>query len=94
MPRLLMATLIVAAGLSLTLLATVPASADIWCLRTPGESGGTCAFPSGRDCARAAAYMAWGGVCERQPIGEPTKRQARQRTGRTAADWQQGNWRQ
>ena len=88
MPRLVMATLIVAAGWSLTLLATVPASADIWCLRTPGESGGNCAFPSGRDCARAAAYMAWGGVCERQPLPDQSKRGAKQRTGRTAAGWQ------
>jgi hypothetical protein len=89
MPQLLMATLIVAAGLPLTLLATVPATAEIWCLRTPGESGGVCAFPFGRDCARAAAYMSYGGVCERQPLPDQTKRGAKQRIGRTAADWQQ-----
>jgi len=79
MPRLLMAMLIVPAGLLLALLAAVPASAEIWCLRTPGQSGGACVFPSGRDCARAAAYTAFGGVCERQPITEQSKRQTKAR---------------
>jgi len=82
MPRLLMAMLIVPAGLLLTLLTTVPASAEIWCLRTPGQSGGACVFPSGLDCARSAAYSAFGGVCERQPIAEQSKRQTKARVER------------
>jgi hypothetical protein len=79
-------TLIVPAGLLLTVLATVPASAEVWCLRTPGQSGGTCVFPSGRDCARAAAFNAFGGVCERQPLAEPSKPRSKARIGQTAAD--------
>jgi len=80
MPRFSMATLIAPAGSLLMVLATVPASAEVWCLRTPGQSGGTCVFPSGHDCARAAAFMAFGGVCERQPIPEPSKRRTKERS--------------
>jgi hypothetical protein len=84
--RRLLTTLIVPAGLLLTVLATVPASAEVWCLRTPDQSGGTCVFPSGHDCARAAAFGAFGGVCERQPLAERSRPRSKARIGQTAAD--------
>jgi hypothetical protein len=77
----MMTKLIVPAGLLVTLLATGPASAEVWCLRTPGESGGVCAFPSGRECARAATFMAFGGVCERQPLAEQNKPRTKTHSG-------------
>jgi hypothetical protein len=83
---LLTLKLIVPAGLFLVLPATGPASAEVWCLRTPGESGGACVFPSGHDCTRAAALMAFGGVCERQPLAEPNKSRTKTRTGRPATE--------
>ncbi|MGH6768580.1 MAG: hypothetical protein ACRECO_06110 [Xanthobacteraceae bacterium] len=51
------------------LVAAEPAAADIWCLRTPGSDSKACVFSSGRDCAMAARFSAFGGVCERQQLG-------------------------
>ena len=74
-----MPKLAISAGLMLTLLATVPASGEVWCLRSPGQSGGACVFPSGRDCGQAAIISPFGGVCERQPLREQqTKRRTKQ----------------
>lgn len=72
-----MQKLVISSGLLVTLLATVPASAEVWCLRTPGQSGGVCVFPSGRDCAQAASVSSFGGVCERQA---PAEQQSKRRT--------------
>ena len=46
-----------------------PAQAETWCLKSFGQERGVCAFPSGRDCAQAARFSAFGGVCEREQLG-------------------------
>jgi len=43
-----------------------PAHAELWCIRDAGATARTCAFPSARDCVRAAAIG--GGICEREPV--------------------------
>jgi hypothetical protein len=61
------------------LTATSPAQADIWCLREHGSSsGGACVFPSAQDCSMAARMNAFGGVCERQPLGSQDRRDQQQ----------------
>src|SRR5262245_61526457 len=70
--------------------ATVPAQADIWCLREPGSSsGGACVFPSAQDCGTAARMNPFGGVCERQPFGSQDRRDQRQdrRSTRRQDSW-------
>lgn len=74
---------------ALLCLATLPAAAqgETWCLKSFGQDRGVCAFSSGQDCANAARFNAFGGVCEREKLGaEPAPPRAGKRHG-TAARW-------
>jgi hypothetical protein len=52
-----------------------PAQAEMWCLGELGSSSsGVCVFPSAQDCSRAARMNAFGGVCQRQPLGSQDRR--------------------
>ena len=78
MPKLLIST-----GLVITFLATVPASGEFWCLRSPGQSGGACVFRRGAIARRlrpsvlsvtSASVSRWqssrAGARQRKAIGQ------------------------
>jgi hypothetical protein len=75
------------------LTATSPAQADMWCLREHGSSGGgACVFPSAQDCSMAARMNAFGGVCERQPLGSQGRRDQRQERRSTRRQDSSDRW--
>lgn len=65
-------------------LAALPAAAqgESWCLKSFGQERGVCVFSSGQDCANAARFNAFGGVCEREKFtAEPAPPRAGKRQG-------------